>query len=77
MAFNCVTISWLIPLILALIMQAYFIQSFFEAPANKKHCFQFSTLASLQTTSDHQSSEKFILHQDCANQLIFELFKSQ
>ena len=27
----------LIPLILALIMQAYFIQSFFGAPANNKH----------------------------------------
>ena len=58
-------------------MQAYFIQSFFGAPANKKHCFQFLTLASLQANSDHESSEKFILHQDCANQLIFELLKSQ
>ena len=58
-------------------MQAYFIQSFFGAPANNKHCFQFLTLPSLQTISDQKSSEKFILHQDCVNQLIFELLKSQ
>lgn len=36
MIINCVTML-LIPLILALIMQTYFIQSFFGAPANNKH----------------------------------------